>query len=321
MSRNRILSCAALVAATIFAMSPAVEAVAQTYPVNNPTYIPTAVLAASSLSAPGDVTFNVNGLGSVVMRIAGTNTGVAGTFQVTESRASSPTWQTVGVTQIGGTGGAISAITGNGVYRINTTGLAQVRFHLTGISTGSISVSGSGSPAAGMVHCFAAPPRNLLGRGHCARPGILGHRLLHPHRIRDHHGPGQPGRVLRRQHRGRHGHGQRPDALDGQHRRHLGGGDGGPARPNDPAAVATVLGYTANPTTGTLVGVLRSGKLSTNTAASSAFGAQTLAWTFGEGTTEEVTLRGVAQVFALNGAGASFTSGAVLNCSVSWTEE
>jgi hypothetical protein len=29
----------------------------------------------------------------------------------------------------------------------------------------------------------------------------------------------------------------------------------------------------------------------------------------------------VAQSFSLNGAGASFSSGAALNCSVTWTEE
>lgn len=87
------------------------------------------------------------------------------------------------------------------------------------------------------------------------------------------------------------------------------------------AGTAVVRAYTANPTTGTLIGAVRSGVLTTGPAASATLAPNTLEWTFGEGQTQEVALRGVAQVFALNGNGASFTTGAALNCSISWTEE
>jgi len=99
---------------------------------------------------------------------------------------------------------------------------------------------------------------------------------------------------------------------------------GGQAVPHDSAdnaASATVAAYTANPTTGTLVGIVRSGKLTNTTAASSTIeSTPPLQWIFGQNFQKEVVLRGTGQVFALNGAGASFTAGAALNCSIEWTE-
>lgn len=87
------------------------------------------------------------------------------------------------------------------------------------------------------------------------------------------------------------------------------------------AGTAVVSAYTANPTVGTAVGTVRSGKISTNTAATSAFAEPEVVWEFGaDGFTQPIVLRGVAQSVSLNGAGASFTAGAALNCSVTWSE-
>jgi hypothetical protein len=41
----------------------------------------------------------------------------------------------------------VSTITGNGVYSVNAGGYAYIRLHLTAISTGSIVVNASGTPA------------------------------------------------------------------------------------------------------------------------------------------------------------------------------
>lgn len=321
MLRSRILAVAALAAASILAASPAVEAVAQVYPTNNPTYIPTAVLPATTLAAPGDVTFNTNGLGTVVFRIAGTNTGVAGTFQVTESRAASPTWQTVGVTQVGGTGGSISAVTGNGVYRLKAAGFAQVRFHMTAISTGSAVVSGAGGPAADMLltsplrrATYSAAITALAPASSATDFFTLTGSATTTVRVNRVECSGISTaaatasiEALRRSTADTGGTATNPTAT--------------PHDANDPAATAVVAAYTANPTVGTLVGSLRAGKLTTNTAASSAFGTSSLVWNFGDGQNEEVTLRGAAQQFALNGVGASFSSGTALQCAVTWTEE
>jgi hypothetical protein len=87
------------------------------------------------------------------------------------------------------------------------------------------------------------------------------------------------------------------------------------------AATATVAAYTANPTTGTLVGNLKTGPLTTVAPASTTVSPQHGAWTFETpGDMQSTVLRGTGEVFALNGGGASFSAGASLNCSVTWIE-
>lgn len=89
----------------------------------------------------------------------------------------------------------------------------------------------------------------------------------------------------------------------------------------DPAATATGLAYTANPTTGTLVGNLRAGKLATNTAATSSTGNSGISWQFGgDGYSQPIVLRGTTQVFALNGAAGTFSAGTALDCWITWSE-
>src|SRR4051812_14225117 len=74
----------ALLIAAALACAPMV-APAQTYPINNPSYIPTAVLAATTFTTSGTATFNNNGNGTVLIRVAGTNTGLSAVVQITES--------------------------------------------------------------------------------------------------------------------------------------------------------------------------------------------------------------------------------------------
>lgn len=87
------------------------------------------------------------------------------------------------------------------------------------------------------------------------------------------------------------------------------------------AATATVAAYTVNPgTLGTLVGIVRGGRLESDAAASNTTAPGELAWRFGDVWTMPIVLRGAAQVFALNGNAASFASGASLTCWVEWSE-
>ena len=93
-----------------------------------------------------------------------------------------------------------------------------------------------------------------------------------------------------------------------------------PLDSNFPAATATVLAYTANPTTGTLVGNVGSGLLQTPAPASIAAG-NGLYFNFLQVNGDQpIVLRGTSQVLALNAGGSSFSSGAALTCSVTWTE-
>jgi hypothetical protein len=71
----KLLSRALLFAAALLSVASA--AVAQTYPTTTPTYTPTAILSPqTALTAPGDVNFYSNNLGTVTFNVTGTNTGV-----------------------------------------------------------------------------------------------------------------------------------------------------------------------------------------------------------------------------------------------------
>jgi len=96
-----------------------------------------------------------------------------------------------------------------------------------------------------------------------------------------------------------------------------------PADPSDSAALATVKAYTANPTVGTSIGPVRAAVLVLTPTSSTTIAEDPVAWTFGNnaGTRAGIVLRSASQVFSLNGNGVSFPAGAVLNCSVEWTEQ
>ena len=86
------------------------------------------------------------------------------------------------------------------------------------------------------------------------------------------------------------------------------------------AGTATILAYTANPTTGTLVGIVRDARLATAEAATNATAPSTVVFRFGDDFSQPLVLRGITQVLAVNGNGASFAAGTSLSCWVSWSE-
>jgi hypothetical protein len=88
---------------------------------------------------------------------------------------------------------------------------------------------------------------------------------------------------------------------------------------NDAAGTAVVKAYTANPTLGTLVGNIRAAKGTVTTAAGAIPNVPTQ-FNFGEREGKEITLRGTAQVLALNLNAATMTGGS-LNIDIEWTEE
>ena len=87
---------------------------------------------------------------------------------------------------------------------------------------------------------------------------------------------------------------------------------------NDAAATATVVTYTANPTTGTLVGNLKSQKIFLSTASATADPTQQV-WTWGDDG-KEPTLRGVAQSLSVNLQAQTVVGGSI-NISIEFTEE
>lgn len=87
----------------------------------------------------------------------------------------------------------------------------------------------------------------------------------------------------------------------------------------DAAGTAVVAAYTANPTTGALVGPVRSRKVTLTTAAGGLTSVTTI-FDSGQQSGKPITLRGVAQQLALNFNGAT-VAGATLNIDIEWYEE
>ena len=88
----------------------------------------------------------------------------------------------------------------------------------------------------------------------------------------------------------------------------------------DAASTAAALTYTAPPViSGTGFGNVRTGYLSLAPAATPTMNIIPFFFQFGDVNDKEPTLRGVAQQFALN-LGGSVTAGAILGCSVEYTE-
>lgn len=294
---------------------------AQAYPTSTPTYIPNAILAPTTLSAAGTVTYQVNGVGTVLARITGSGTGIAGTFQIATERSGTINWTTIVVQPRGNVGSRVANIVGTGLYQLDVPGAAQVRFNLTAI-TGSITIDWSGGSTLGLVDMLPARRSTYSAIITALAPAASATDFFTL--------TGSATKTVRIQRAACSGISTAAsvatvNALT-RSTANTGGTATAPAASQHdslaPAATATVAAYTANPTTGTLVGSgLRSSKISLSTAASSAIGSDHLEWMFGIGVAEEVLLRGVAQVFALNGAGASFAAGTSLNCSVQWTEE
>jgi hypothetical protein len=91
----------------------------------------------------------------------------------------------------------------------------------------------------------------------------------------------------------------------------------------DGAATATALRYTANPTTGTLVGSFRPSKvlIPLDVPDRSATAQMEKLWTFGTANDQKALyLRGTGEVLAINQAGVTF-AGNSTSCFFEWTEE
>ncbi len=91
------------------------------------------------------------------------------------------------------------------------------------------------------------------------------------------------------------------------------------------AATATVLSYTAPPTTGTLVGTaLRNQKLMLMLATATAtdfMSNDKLVWEFGNRPSQAIVLRGITEVLALNLNTTTPTATASFDVDIEWTEE
>jgi len=90
---------------------------------------------------------------------------------------------------------------------------------------------------------------------------------------------------------------------------------------SDPAAVCSVLSYSASPTTGTRVGLIRAGRVVGGTVTGGGSGILPLLWSWTANNDKAPILRNANQQIALNGFGAALPSGSVFEIRFSWSEE
>lgn len=295
------------------------NALAQVYPSTTPTYIPTALLPAATLTAAGSVVFQTNGQATLLFRVAGTNTGVAATIQGTEQRGGTPAWTNLGVQVVGGAG-RITNVIGNGLYKVNVAGFAQVRLNLTAISSGSIVVTASAGQGEDFLTTIPAVRASFsaaasIGTGATTHFLSMIGSATKTVRITKAECSGMATAAV-------------SVSISGELASTADSGDAGTtvtATAQDStnvAATSVVKSHTTSPTSGTLIGLVRAGVLTLPAIGGTPLvPARSLRWTFGDGPGEQpIVLRGIAQSFSLN-TGAAFGSGAAVGCSLTWTEE
>jgi hypothetical protein len=159
----------AIAALALLAASPAP---AQQYPFQTPTYIPSAVVDVTTLSAAGDYYFTANGTSGASVRISALSgtlvAAIQGSNDPLGTANASASWSTLQFIPL--TGGAVAtSITANGLYGFNTAGFTRFRVHVTTLSGGSHvatiqaaatvgpSVVYSINPNQGLSNTFQAP--------------------------------------------------------------------------------------------------------------------------------------------------------------------
>lgn len=317
MKIKRILAIALGAALAVSAL-----ATAQNYPTTNPVYQPAAILPATTLTAAGTVAFQNNGNGTMYMRVAGTNSVIAATVEVSDQRAGTPVWSGISMQQIPGP--RVGSVTANGLYRLNVAGAAQVRFNLASFTGTNVIVSFSAGLGNDFVTTLpsARATYSITTVGETAASSATDFLTV----------TGSASKIIRITKASCSGIATAIGAGTIVGVKRSTPNTSGTAA-NTPTIVpldsinyltpaATVTQYIANPTTGTLVGNVAADVLVYTPAATTTISTQPLRWQFGFLPGEqEVTLRNQSQVFALNGNGATLPSGHALNCTITWTEE
>ena len=309
---------------------------AQTYPINNPTYFPQALVATQAISAVGTSTaFQLNDTPTLCFRVLGTFTGLVANLQITEARAAPvtfvPTWTNVGVQVLGGTGAValpgviLSNITTTGLYCAEVAGAAQARLNVTALSTGTVNVTFS----AGLGDKYSSTLNRQRSTYSVSVTGLVVVATTPQDFLTV---TGSATAIIRITHAECSGTAATISygnvvALTRSTANTLGTSAAitpVPHDPNDLASTATALSYTANPTAGTLVGTIRASKIFLPLTGTPVNAPNLVSWDFGaqnRQAVQEVVLRGITSVFALNGGGTTLAGAGNYDCSIEYTEE
>lgn len=130
--RNLFSKLGLILAAALAVASLAVSA--QTYPYQNPTYIPGAVLAPVTISAPGDVAFVSNGLGLVSVRVTGTCTSLAAVVQGSNDATNYTALNAYPIATGASAPVPVASISAVGFWKANVEGMTSFRVHVTALA-------------------------------------------------------------------------------------------------------------------------------------------------------------------------------------------
>lgn len=168
---TRRVAAALLIA--VIAVVLAVPVHAQVYPTNSPVYTPTPVRASASLTAAGKVVFITQNQGVVLMRLTGTLSSLAATFEATNDTqaaiaADTANWTAISATPVGTPQGVRAAsVTATGFYRVNAAGYTAVR-----LNVGTLTVTGSNKLTVQMTGTSAIAENPATGDP-CADPNTV----------------------------------------------------------------------------------------------------------------------------------------------------
>jgi len=301
------------------ALGAAPPTFAQTYPTTTPTYIPDGVLGAKTYLAAGDYYYAANGQSVITFNVAGTCTSLSADIQGAVNRSTSAVFTHLRIRKRGSQ--PVPLITATGTYSVAPAGYGYVRVHVTAL-TASCTLLADGS--IGLMYIDTNPePRTTYSAAvtglvaASSASDVFGISGLAGHTIH----------ITRICVSGRATAAASEDVLLIKRSVADTGGTPGTtpvAVPNSSASVAssaTLVDYTANPTTGTGVGNIGARQLFLGNLTTGAPGvAACWDWSAGSRLEQELILTTAAEQLVINLNGAT-NSGNVHNVEVSWTEE
>jgi hypothetical protein len=127
----------------VFAAISIAQAAGPAYPINTPTYIPSAVSQPQAFTAPGNYTYQVSGISTVTVRITGTCTNLAATLQGSNDGTN---WTALPLMRVADNV-PVSGISAAGFWRASTAGLSAARVNISALSaTCTVAMAGTQSP-------------------------------------------------------------------------------------------------------------------------------------------------------------------------------
>lgn len=123
------------------------------YPYTKAVYVPTAISAPVTYSAPANYLFQTHNITTATVRVTGTCTGLVAAVQGTNDSAN---WTTLNAVAVGG-GSSLRSLTAPGFWRINSGGFTQLRVNITTL-TASCTVAMAGSTYASSAADLCSSP-------------------------------------------------------------------------------------------------------------------------------------------------------------------